>query len=417
MGNLNQVVALIFRSLPLIIFDPIYLMLFIAIGLMIYSQYRRVNLMQRRMFGLNRGQPLIETLISIGFGLLGGIIASIIFIMFGISLSGSGIIFIWLVALALMLFNPRFLCFSYAGGAVSLASLFFGFPKVSVPAIMGLVAVLHLVESILIFYNGHRNPVPLYIQSNEGKVVGGFSLQRFWPVPFITVFATVELSSALEMAVTMPDWWPLLKPELLIPAGYALVYRLSPIFAGLGYSDIAISSFPEKKATNTAKNLLIYSVILLILALLAADHFYLQILSALFAIIGHEWVIHYGQKREKEKPALFTSSAGVMVLDVYPNSPAAKMGLSAGDVILEINDVKIENPAQLVSEIGPWIIDPKLTVQNVAKNEPPREILYKGKIPPLGFIPVPQPNQPVYMVMRDTLLTQKLKQWWRNLKR
>ena len=196
---------------------------------------------------MNRGSPLKESLISLGYGLLGGIVASIIFVSLGISLSTTGIAFVWLTALALMIFNPRFLCFAYAGGLVSLFYLIFGFPKVSVTSIMGLVAVLHLVEALLIFLNGPRNPMPLYVQNSEGKVVGGFSLQRFWPLPFITVLAAVELSSALETGIMMPDWWPLLKPELLVPAGFTLVFRLSPILPGLA---TAISQFRVCRKKN-----------------------------------------------------------------------------------------------------------------------------------------------------------------------
>ncbi|NLM70154.1 MAG: PDZ domain-containing protein [Firmicutes bacterium] len=416
MGNLPEVIALIIRVLPLIIFDPIYLMILATLGFIIYSQYRRVYVLQRRMFGLNRGNPLKETFISLAYGVLGGIVASILFVFLGISLSTTGIAFVWLTALLLMIFSPRFLCFAYAGGLVSLLYLVFGFPKVSVTSIMGLVAILHLVEALLIFLNGHRNPMPLYVQNSEGKVVGGFSLQRFWPLPFITVLATVEMTSALESAIRMPDWWPLLQPEIFVPAGLALVFKLSPVFAGLGYSDVAISSLPEEKAAYSARNLFFYSIALLGLTLLADHYPYLEVIPVLFAPLGHEWVIRFGQQREKKRSSVFTYTNGVMVLDVYPNSPAAKMGLSTGDVILQINDIKIESPQHLVAEIGPWIIDPKLTVQNVIENTPPRVINFKGKIPPLGFIPAPQPNQPVYMVMRETWFNRMLKRLRQKIK-
>lgn len=84
---------------------------------------------------------------------------------------------------------------------------------------------------------------------------------------------------------------------------------------------------------------------------------------------------------------------------------------------MQVNDINITNPQQLITEIGPWVIDPVLTVQNVIAKSPPRQIKFKGKIPPLGFIPVPHPNQPVYMVMREGWLQRVFKQWWRNLKR
>jgi len=416
-GNLPKIVALLFRLLPLIIFDPIYLMLLIALCFMVYSQYRRVYVMQQRLFGLKRGVPWKETAVSFGYGLLGGFVASVILVMLGISLSSAGIVFVWLTALLLMLFSPRFMCFAYAGGIVSLVHLIFGVPNIHIPSIMGLVAVLHLVEAMLIFLDGHHNPMPIYIRDSQGKVVGGFSLQRFWPLPFIAVMAVVELSSALESGIAMPEWWPLLKPELVVPAGLALVFRLSPVFAGLGYSDIAISSLPEAKAANTAWNLFLYSLALLGLTLLADRYPQLELIPVLFAPLGHELVIRFGQWREKKRASVFTYTSGVMVLDIYPNSPAAKMGLSTGDVIMQVNDINITNPQQLITEIGPWVIDPVLTVQNVIAKSPPRQIKFKGKIPPLGFIPVPHPNQPVYMVMREGWLQRVFKQWWRNLKR
>lgn len=417
MGNLPKVLALLVRLLPYILLDRFYLMLLAALGLIIHSQYRRVYLMQQRLFGLNRGVPWRETLVSLGYGLLGGIVASVLFVMLGITLSTTGVFFVWVTALLLMLVNPRFLCFAYAGSIVSLAHLITGYPEISVTSIMGLVAVLHLVEALLIFLNGHRNPMPIYTQDSEGKVVGGFSLQRFWPLPFIAVLAIVESSPALESAITMPDWWPLLKPDLLVPAGLALVYRLSPVFAGLGYSDLAISSLPETKAAHSARNLFLYSIALLGLTVLADRHPGLELIPVLFAPLGHELVIRLGQQREKKRASVFTYSDGVMVLDTYPNSPAARMGLSTGDVILKINDIDITSPQQLMAEIGPWIIDPTLVVQNVIEKSPPRRIKFKGKIPPLGFIPVPQPNQPVYMVFREGWLRRAIKQWWRKLKR
>lgn len=412
MSSISEIMALILRLIPLIFLEPLYLFLFIGLGFFVYSQYRRISVLQQKMFRLNRSSPVKETLISIGYGILGGILASLIFVFLGISLSGTAIVFIWITALLLMLINHRFLCFSYASSLVAIVYLLFGFPKISIPSIMALVAILHLIEAVLIFLNGHRNPMPIYIKDKQGQVVGGFSMQRFWPLPFIAVLAVIESSSALEGTVSMPNWWPLLQPELLVPAGFALIYTLSPVFAGLGYSDIVLSSSPEKKTAYSAVYLLIYSIVLLLLALIADRFSILEFLPVIFAPLGHEWVIHTGRARENKSGSVFTCPQGVMVLDVYPNSPAEKMGLQSGDVILRINDVDIDSPKQLLTEMTPWLIDPRLVVRNVVEDKPQREIIFKGRIPPLGFIPVPQPNQPVFMVMRDSMLKRWIKSFW-----
>lgn len=414
--NLLEIVGLISRSLPVIILDPIYLFLFGIISFIIYGQYRKLSIMQLRMFGLRRISPLRETLNSLGYGLLGGIIGSVIFVALGITLTSDGLLFVWVTALILMIINPRFLCFSYAGGIVSVIYLIFGFPNINIPSIMGLVAVLHLVEGLLIYFNGHKNPMPVYIKNNNGKVVGGFSLQRFWPLPFFAVLASIEPSSALDNALAMPDWWPLLQHELIVPTGMALIYMVAPVFAGLGYGDISLTSLPEEKTPRSAANLFLYSVVLLFLAVLADKFVYLEIVPALFAPIGHEWMIYRGQQREKNNKSVFTYPDGVMVLDVYPNSPAEKMGLEAGDVILKINDVTIDGPKQLLAEMTPWIVDPQLTVKNVVTNTSTRVVQYKGKLPPLGFIPAPNPDQAVFVVMRDTPIVRRIKLWWSRVR-
>ena len=124
----------------------------------------------------------------------------------GISINDLGILYLWVLAVLLMLINPRFLCFSYAGGLLALFSLFTGYPKLNIPALMGLVAVLHLVESALILASGHSGSLPVYVRNRFGRVVGAFNLQKFWPVPL----AIIAIGYIGPQLPRMPGWWPLL---------------------------------------------------------------------------------------------------------------------------------------------------------------------------------------------------------------
>jgi len=47
-----------------------------------------------------------------------------------------------------------------------------------------------------------------------------------------------------------------------------------------------------------------------------------------------------------------TGGAGVLVLEVYEDTPAQKAGLKAGDVIVEVGGRKVADPDDLVSELG-----------------------------------------------------------------
>src|SRR5690606_32464385 len=95
------------------------------------------------------------------YGALGGVMATAIFILLGISLNEVGIWPLWILALLLMLIHPRFLCFSYGAGILALSHLIFGLPDLDIPALMALVAILHLVEAVLIHLVGAAGATPI----------------------------------------------------------------------------------------------------------------------------------------------------------------------------------------------------------------------------------------------------------------
>src|SRR5690606_12129243 len=94
----------------------------------------------------------------------------------------SGILYLWMIALSLSLFNLRYLCFSYAGGIVALMNLIFGFPSINPIGIIALVGILHLVESLLIWLDGFSDAVPVFLKRKDGNIVGGYIMNRIWPL-------------------------------------------------------------------------------------------------------------------------------------------------------------------------------------------------------------------------------------------
>jgi len=188
-----------------------------------------VNL-ERAMFGRVINPVGQQVLTSLGLGVAGGFVVSAVLLFLGLSLEHIGLYFIWPVALLLLLFNPRFLCFSYAGGIVAAAALLArfisgkfphlarnallaGLVEINIPALLVLIALLHLLEAVLIYFSGHRGSSPIYLKKPGGQVVGGFSLQRFWPLPLTALLVTVVLPSE-AVGVSMPEWWggPLSSP-------------------------------------------------------------------------------------------------------------------------------------------------------------------------------------------------------------
>jgi len=314
-----------------------------------------------------------------------------VFIGVGIPLSETGLWYVWPLALLLMLVHPRYLCFSYAGGILALSHLVAGWPALNVSAIIALVAVLHMVEAVLIRWHGHLNPSPVYLRTQEGEVVGGLSLQKLWPLPMLTLVLVTAATGDLAGAdtVAMPDWWPLIRPHTVPGEGEQFIYLLFPMMAALGYSDICLSRLPMEKASLSSRYLAVYSLLLLGTALGSASVPALRWLAALGAPLGHELVIYLGQKSERAIPPLFRSHHGAMILGVKPGSPAQVMVLVPGDIILAINGYPVFSPEDVWQAMAPWVIDPAISVHGKLSGKGDRILTYKGKLPPLGVVFVP----------------------------
>ena len=275
--------------------------LFLMVVLIIFMQYRKIDKIQTRLY---------NTLVSTAFGLLGGLIASIIFIFMGTTINTEDFYFLLPLAIGLSLIHPRFICFSYAGGILGLANLIIGYPNINIPGILMIVGVLHLIESFLILLDGSTWKTPVFVE-RKGELVGGFTLNRFWPVPF-TIFVN---------------------GETIYPA---------VIVAVLGYGDYALAHYPEKKSRKTAGILCLFSIILIIFAKLSVSYEVFKYIGAIFSPLGHEMAIKIGQKKEENGEYLFKpSSKGLKILDVLPNTIGESLNLKSGDIIISLNGKQI----------------------------------------------------------------------------
>ena len=412
MNYLWELVKITFQTFTFMVTDLRYILIMALVFVLVYRQYKKILQYEQGFLRLKRINPLMETVTSLVYGIGGGMLATMIFILLGVSISDAGVAYLWLAAILLMLIDQRFLCFAYAGSLVSLVALITGFPQIHVATLMALVAVLHIVESLLIFVNGYHNASPMFFKHESGKVVGGFALRKFWPMPTIALVGMVMLSSGVDLqSVPMPDWWPIFQPGLEVPENHVLLHVLFPLVVALGYSDFVQTELPKTRARRSAGLLLVYSLSLLGLALVANAYPAVTILPVLFAPLGHELVIYLGKRREKENTPVFVGEGGVMVLTVYPNSPAEAMGLDAGDVIRSINGVEIEDLSALAHQMTPWMIDPILVVENQFRQPVQRIINYTGKVPPLGIVPAPHPAQGAYVRFKDGPLKSLWSKW------
>ncbi len=400
----------ILRMIPMLLVDPRMAIVFWLVVILVGIQYRRLALLEQSLYGVAKNSPVAQTVGAVVQGIAGGVFGSFLLVLLGVTVAGLGAGYLLLVALLLMTIHPRFMCFSYAGGLISISSLLFGFPDVNVPAVIALVAVLHVVESFLILFTGHLGATPMNIKNNAGKTVGGFALQRFWPVPVILLVLVGLPNGELPPgSINMPDWWPLIKPEEALPEAENILYVMFPVAAALGYSDVAVTCRPREKTLRSSLWLAAYSVSLLVVGVLSSAGWIYQFLAAVYAALGHEAVVLLGRRGQMDGRPYFTApQQGVRVMDLVPGAPAERAGLGKGDVVVEVNGEEVGGPAhltQLLAEAGgtAW-----LTVRRNGKPQAHR-LVGKGRtLLDFGFIPVPSEDAQNYVEFRHQGFFQRL---------
>ena len=226
----------------------------------------------------------------------------------------------------------RFLCFLTPAGLLALASLLFGFPDIKKCPDPGPGGLSRNGGKFLIFPAVIWVQYQLILKRPGGRITGGFILQKFWPIPLV-VLAVIAGGSVVEGGIEMPGWWPLLKPGR---AGRPPDPHLHH-YAGGGSPGPRRSDHwgPRwKKSRLSALYLSIYSLVLLILAVLSEESRSFAFTAALFSFLGHEAVIYIGRGIEfREKPLYVPPEQGVRVLDVLPDGPAWRADIRSGDVL------------------------------------------------------------------------------------
>jgi hypothetical protein len=418
MFTVLKIAGLIFEQFGSLLSDEFF---WIIVFVMIII-YRKNSDMESRMLGSS--YPLFYK-VSSSFlvGLAGGLLGSLLVILVGISIEdytrmgdgslAEGITYIWLAAILLALINPRYLCFSYAGGLIALMNLVFGFPPVNVPGLLALIGVLHLVESFLIWMDGSNYSVPLFLRRQDGKTIGGYVMNKIWPIPLV-VFAVMLGGDggivSLGSIIDMPDWWPFLRHSAAAEGKLSLVYLPLVVPVVLGYGDMAITKTPDRKCRSSAVRLAGYSLILIVLSVIASKFRPFAFAAAVFAPLAHEMLIQYGAKEEEAGEPYFESKeAGLKVLYVKKDSNSGRMDIEPGDTILRINGRDLYSEKQLAEFLASCPVFIWMDVEKARGRVVTVEYSdYRNGIGDLGILFVPHDAEFYYEIGRGRSLIKRL---------
>lgn len=403
-------------SVTFMLMDPVMLI----IPIVVFSRYKNIVRAQNDIYGNNVRYSLgnlIST--SILSGILAGLFCAILTTTLGITFqSSNGIFFVILLSLILMSINSRYICLSYSGGILSLIILvissliergfiaegsrfeqfFREYVYFDVTSLMAVIAIFHIVEAILMWFDGHRGAIPVYMK-HKGEVVGAFIMQRFWVIPVLLCVLYSGPSVPGETLPT-PDWWPLIKPDGLEAIAKDAIFTTFTVLAILGYGDFSITMPVRKKVKRSALGLLQFSILLLIFAFLSEKYYIFKYIAAIFSPLGHETLILLERFREKKGKALFRySDEGIIVLDTIPERAAEKMGISSGDLIVEINNSRVKSIEDIdeILSFSPSFV--WIKVKDSLGNEKVLEYKdYENGVRALGFLTVPKNDFGIHIV-------------------
>ncbi|NUU60969.1 PDZ domain-containing protein [Paenibacillus sp. JW14] len=383
-----------------LLIQPYYYIALIFVAL----YYRRQVALERKLIHVKLHSPGQEIWRTVWSGLVMGLLVSVAAVLLGVSISGPAVACIWIVTLLLLLIRVRYLCFAYAIGILGIIQFVFSFfpnafqtgtigtlvtglREMDIPALLVLAALLHLAEALLARWQGPGLASPLFLKGKRGKVVGGFQLQAFWPLPLFLLVPAAAGTGDLP-------WQPLL--------GGGLGIVSLPVI--IGFSEMTHSLLPGRKAARTAGRLLIYSGVLLGLSLLAFWWSPLTLLAALAAVLLHEGLSWYSALEERSSSPIFVHPPhGRKVLAVLPGSPGQELGILPGEVLLKVNGVLLTEAAQLHEALRKNPAFCKLEVQNRAgESKYLQTAIYDGDHHQLGIILAPEPDETTIALAKPT---------------
>ncbi len=393
--------------------------------LFIYLHYRRQMIMERQLFSVRIQSPFVQTLRSIGMGLVGGLIASVLSCGLGMIVRIEDVWMLWVIAIVLAVIRLRFLCLAYATGVLTLLHIIAQFfpnlaqiqgigqvwqwlLEVQPLPLLGLVAILHLVEALLVRWNAGRDASPLFIGGKRGRIIGAYQLHSFWLTP---LFILVQMPAGTGVTGALFPGWPLFAPD---SASFGLLL----IPAVTGFSDLTQTMTARRKAKELSAQLALYSIVLLALTYAAAWVPLLSLLPALFAFAGHEALGVYSKWREEKlSPYFIQSSKGIKVMAVLPQTPAEVMGIRAGEIIIKVNGIPVREKEQLYPALQ---VNPAFCKMEVLTYDGEVKFvqcaIYAGNHHQLGIVVVPDATTQHFVDIRRASVVQLIKQRLQKLK-
>lgn len=322
-----------------------------------FNRNKRVKY-SRKQFRVNFNRSQFELKDYFIKGIIPGIIISVLSLVLGVPITIQWYIIYQVIAIILLLIGgSRFIhpIFTFSISSIvmyilDLLEMNLGFTKISnllnekiftrnyhLNSPTSVMINVLLLTSILIFIstytlnkNNENKIFPVLGQSKRGKAIAQYTNKSLWILPMVVVVPG-------EVIKPFADWWPLLN---IGNEKYALL--ILPILLGFHFT---VSTQLLNEATEKIQK---EFRILSILGFLGfgVSYYYPLLTPWIIAVLIISGIVVLYRHRSRENLWNFRygpADEGLRVIAVRPDSPAERLNLSIGDVIMNINNQEVDS--------------------------------------------------------------------------
>ncbi|MFC4618576.1 cell division protein [Camelliibacillus cellulosilyticus] len=325
-----------------IFYHPLF---YLFIGGLFLTGWQRVR-RERRSFGIKVYGMFNSVLSSLLPSLCIGFLGSAALLITGVSLPIGYVALVTLLYLICMLMGQlRYLSPTLTiGWATAIASFFphlhtgvsvfdrwiQEIRSASLFDLCTFLAVVALMEAFAVILWGSQQPSPRLINSKRGKKVGAYEVNRFWIAP---LFFLIPVSGAIHPI----GWWPL---------ATGTVFGLGALPLGIGLQQLVTHTTPRQAVKKTGAWLLVTGIVLGAVA--CASYFFesvfLTVSAGAFAVFSRLALVLWHFYQQHAKPLFLVDRGnGLLVVGTIPNTPAAQMGITTGEVVIKVNGLPVRS--------------------------------------------------------------------------
>ncbi|MCC5889671.1 MAG: PDZ domain-containing protein [Alkalibacterium sp.] len=297
------------------------------------------------------------------WGIIPGLLLSIVSVIAGLPVTIDWLIAYQIVTLLLLGFGFRFIhpIFTFSLSALGLLALgqfisysepvttvlniwnspFAGDELVSFQGLRPIfvLAVLVLLSTILTLHLGKMTQfTPRFLKTKRGKLVARYRMTPFWLLPLLVIVPG-------ETFTQLFDWWP-----VFTIGSQSYSFLLVPVLLGFRYTVQA--QMPTQAKNMMLKDFIYLGAISVLLFALTFWQIEFAAAGLFVLLVGGIAVLYRHRLRERKWNFRFgPAEEGLRVVAVKPNSPAEKMSLEIGDVILEANQTQLTSVDDLTESL------------------------------------------------------------------